>query len=267
MIKVNHLCELVPWWLKTNRQSYGWGAGLSRVCLCLGLRGSGPPCKKTPTSSWTLGNRTGLHVENTDPTDSLSPHHTHKHTELCASSPTLVWPWLVLTPAVTDSVMFTGSPETSPGRVPLPTFKFVFSNQHLLQFICAPTTSQQDLLCPNLKRVSQFPKVKCLRCLEECKRIVVEIIQEEIAAISYSKCFHWSAVGSLSWLARKTLKLIFLPLGSCSRPSTGVVNLNPLFNYCSRNGSWSEQYHVLPPWEGNNSGLVEFTAFSECMLS
>lgn len=65
-----------------------------------------------------------------------------------------------------------------------PHFQICIFKSTLTSVYLCPTTSQHDLLCPNLKRVSQFPKVKCLKCLEECKRNVVEIIQEEIAAIS-----------------------------------------------------------------------------------
>lgn len=70
-----------------------------------------------------------------------------------------------------------------------PHFQICIFKSTLTSVYLCPTTSQQNLLCPNLKRVSQFPKVKCLKCLEECKRNVVEIIQEEIAAIFLVKMF------------------------------------------------------------------------------
>lgn len=65
-----------------------------------------------------------------------------------------------------------------------PHFQICIFKSTLTSVYLCPTTSQLNLLCPNLKSVSQFPKVKCFKCPEECKRNVVEIIQEEIAVIS-----------------------------------------------------------------------------------
>lgn len=137
------------------------------VCVCaFGLRSSGPPCKQTPISSWTLGSRTGLHVENTDPTDSLSPH-THTNTQSCVHRLT---PHPSLTVTRPDSCSdrqrdvywLSGNLLRKSAS---PHFQICIFKSTLTSVYLCLTTSQQDLLCPNLKRVSQFPKVKCLRCL------------------------------------------------------------------------------------------------------
>lgn len=180
-----------------NKQAVIWLQCSWDVCVCaIGLCSSEPLCKKTPTSSWTLGSRRGLHVENSDPTDSLSPHHTQRQRVVCIvvslNTPTLT-PHPQLHPGLTvtrpdscsdrhyDVYWISGNllRKSASPHVQICIFESTLTSVYL-----CPTTSQQDLLCPNLKRVSQFPKVECLKCLEECKRNVVEIIQEEIAVIS-----------------------------------------------------------------------------------
>lgn len=167
------------------------------VCLCvrqkrravIGLLRLGCPVNGHLPGSWAFGSWTGLRVEkDTDPTISLSPPtpHSHAHTYSPRSVLPLpvARPWLVPTPTVTDSSMFTGfSGNLDRKSISLHFQIFIFKSTLCTVYLC-PTTSQLDLFCCNLKQASPFPKIKHWKCLEECKPNEREIIQIQIAVSS-----------------------------------------------------------------------------------
>lgn len=129
-----------------------------RLCA-IGLCSSRPPCKKTPSSSWTLGSRTSLHVENSDPTDSLSPH-TRTHRAVCIIPPR-PHPGLTVTRPDScsdrqcDVYWFSGNLLRKSAS---PHFQICIFKSTLTSVYLCPTTNRQDLLCPNLKRCLNFWK-------------------------------------------------------------------------------------------------------------